>query len=125
VRRAPEATARNMLEKHRVLVLEMAKDLLRHRILDGAALQIWIDRITGEALWNPDDPSGRRAAEGVKHTLDMLGVPRAAFYRPLSHMLCMCCRSGGYDLHVEGGFDALADMIKHTNEPEHPTRKTL
>jgi hypothetical protein len=57
-----ESTARNVLEGHRVLLLEMAKDLMRHRILEGPALQIWIDRLTGDAPWNPDDPSGRRAA---------------------------------------------------------------
>jgi cell division protease FtsH len=57
-----DAAARNILEGHRVLLIEMAKDLMRHRILEGAALQIWIDRITGDAPWNPDDPSGRRAA---------------------------------------------------------------
>jgi cell division protease FtsH len=59
---AAEASAKNVLEGHRVLLLEMAKDLLRHRILEGPVLQIWIDRITGDAPWNPDDPSGRRAA---------------------------------------------------------------
>ena len=57
-----EASAKNVLEGHRVLLIEMAKDLLRQRILDGAALQIWIDRITCDAEWNPDDPSGWRAA---------------------------------------------------------------
>ena len=57
-----EATAKNVLEGHRVLLLEMAKDLLRHRILEGAALQMWIDRITGDAPWDPEDPFGRRAA---------------------------------------------------------------
>lgn len=59
---AAEGLARRILEGHRVLLLEMAKDLLRHRILEGAALQKWIDRITGDADWDPDDPSGRRAA---------------------------------------------------------------
>lgn len=57
-----EADARRVLERHRVLLLEMAKDLMRHRLLDGADLQLWIDRITGDAPWHPDDPSGRRKA---------------------------------------------------------------
>lgn len=57
-----EGMARRVLEGHRVLLLEMAKDLLRHRILEGAALRIWIDRIVGDAPWDPEDPSGRRAA---------------------------------------------------------------
>jgi hypothetical protein len=58
-----EWAARRVLEAHKVLLLEMSKDLLRNRILEGAALQIWIDRIVGDAPWNPEDPSGRRAAE--------------------------------------------------------------
>lgn len=59
---AGEAAAKNVLTGHKVLLLEMAKDLLRHRILEGPALQIWIDRIMGDAPWNPEDPSGRQAA---------------------------------------------------------------
>ncbi|WP_375554214.1 AAA family ATPase [Roseovarius mucosus] len=55
-----EAEARRVLQRHRVLLLEMAKDLMRHRLLDGADLQLWVDRITGDAPWDPDDPSGRR-----------------------------------------------------------------
>lgn len=55
-----EADARRVLQRHRVLLLEMAKDLMRFRLLDGADLQLWIDRITGDAPWDPDDPSGRR-----------------------------------------------------------------
>jgi hypothetical protein len=42
------------------LLLEMAKDLMRHRILEGPLLQLWVDRITGDAPWDPVDPSGRR-----------------------------------------------------------------
>ncbi|WP_050521795.1 AAA family ATPase [Pseudorhodobacter wandonensis] len=57
-----EATAKNVLTGHKILLIEMAKDLMRHRILEGAALQIWIDRITGDLPWDPEDPSGRRAA---------------------------------------------------------------
>lgn len=57
-----EAEARRVLQRHRVLLLEMAKDLMRHRLLDGADLQLWVDRITGDAPWDPDDPSGRRKA---------------------------------------------------------------
>lgn len=56
-----EGMARRVLEGHRVLLLEMAKDLLRQRVLEGPALQIWIDRIVGDAPWNPDDPSGRKS----------------------------------------------------------------
>lgn len=59
---AAEATAKNVLETHRVLLIEMAKDLIRRRILEGEALQVWIDRIIGDAPWDPEDPSGRRAA---------------------------------------------------------------
>ncbi len=55
-----EADARRVLHRHEVLLLEMAKNLLRHRILEGSVLQIWIDRITGDASWDPDDPSGRQ-----------------------------------------------------------------
>ena len=57
-----EAEARRVLQCHRVLMLEMAKDLMRHRLLDGADLQLWVDRITGNAPWDPDDPSGSRKA---------------------------------------------------------------
>lgn len=59
---AAEATAKNVLTSHRVLLLEMAKDLLRHRILEGDRLQLWIGRIIGDLPWDPEDPSGRRAA---------------------------------------------------------------
>ena len=59
---AAEATAKNVLTSHRVLLLEMSKDLLRHRILEGDRLQLWIGRIIGDLPWDPEDPSGRRAA---------------------------------------------------------------
>jgi ATP-dependent Zn protease len=57
---AAEDKAKHMLEEHRVLLLEMSKDLMRKRILEGADLEIWVDRITGDAPWDPDDPFGRR-----------------------------------------------------------------
>jgi len=57
-----EAIAKRVLEDHRVLLLEMAKELMRKRILEGTDLQLWIDRITGDAPWDPDDPSGMRKA---------------------------------------------------------------
>lgn len=57
-----EANARRILQDHRVLLLEMAKDLLRRRILEGVDLHLWIDRIRGDAPWDPDDPSGRQQA---------------------------------------------------------------
>lgn len=62
---AAESMARRVLEGHRILLLEMAKDLLRHRILEGSALQIWIDRVIGDAPWDPEDPSRRKAAAEV------------------------------------------------------------
>ena len=39
-----------------------ARGLLRHRILEGDRLQLWIGRIIGDLPWDPEDPSGRRAA---------------------------------------------------------------
>jgi ATP-dependent Zn protease len=57
-----EWSARRVLEAHKVLLLEMSKDLLRHRILEGEDLQVWIDRITGDRPWDPEDPSGRKKA---------------------------------------------------------------
>ncbi len=57
---AAENKAKHLLEEHRVLLLEMGKDLMRQRILEGADLQLWVDRITGDAPWDPDDPFGKR-----------------------------------------------------------------
>ena len=54
-----------------------------------------------------------RTVEGshlpVKQTLDMLSIPRSTFYRPLSSIALLDCRSTGYDLYVDGGLDALSD----------------
>ena len=76
-----EDMARRTLEGHKVLLLEMAKDLLRHRILEGPALQIWIDRIVGDAPWNPDDPSGRRAAAEEAAMMEGITVIHLRDYR--------------------------------------------
>jgi putative transposase len=49
-------------------------------------------------------------------TLAKLGIPRTTFYRPLSHMLCMCCRSTGYDRYLQRGEAGLQD---HSPKPKH------
>ena len=49
-------------------------------------------------------------------TLARLGVPRTTFYHPLSHMLCMCCRSTGYDRYLQRGEAGLQDQ---SPEPKH------
>jgi cell division protease FtsH len=62
---AAETDAKRVLERHRVLLVEMAKDLLLHRILEGKTLNLWIDRINGDAPWGPNDPTGEcQKAEG-------------------------------------------------------------
>lgn len=78
---AAEAEARHILENHRVLLLEMAKDLMRHRILEGPLLQLWVDRITGDAPWNPDDPSGKHKASERTETCAQGEVVKLADYR--------------------------------------------
>ena len=49
-------------------------------------------------------------------TLTELGIPRTTFYRPLSHMLCMCCRSTGYDRYLQRGEAGLQDQ---SPKPKH------
>ncbi len=62
---AAENEAKQELERHRVLLVEMAKDLLLHRILEGKTLNLWIDRINGAAPRALNDPTGeRQEAEG-------------------------------------------------------------
>jgi ATP-dependent Zn protease len=62
---AAELEAKRVLEHHRHVLLEMAKDLVLHRILEGKTLNLWIDRINADTPWGPNDPTGeRQEAEG-------------------------------------------------------------
>jgi len=59
---AAEIDAKHVLERHRVLLVEMAKDLLRLRMLNGKTLNVWMDSIKADAPWDPNDTSGKRQA---------------------------------------------------------------
>lgn len=77
-----EANAKRILENHRVLLLEMAKVLMRQRILEGSDLQLWIDRIRGDLPWDPEDPSGRRKAAEDASLFGMGDVIDFAAHKP-------------------------------------------
>ena len=54
---------------------------MRHRILEGPLLQLWVDRITGDVPWDPDDPSGRRKDAGRAEIYAQGEVVELADYR--------------------------------------------